>query len=154
MVTFPFVRAIVTTKRWCDTVAETDGYRLLVCRFRPRGVPREGEPWNAFCPELGPSVALHAAFYGKTGEPITWDEYAARYLEEMRSQSYWIRGFAESVARGEALTLLCSSACADATRCHRTILRDLLIEAADALDPQRPIAVAKSAPRVVRRAGR
>lgn len=117
---------------------------------------REGEPWKAFCPELGPSVDLHAAYYGKHGPPISWDEYAARYVVEMRAQTYWIRGFAESVARGEPLTLLCSSACTDEARCHRTLLRDLLldmvatIEAGASGAPSKPAAV----PRVVKRPAR
>jgi uncharacterized protein YeaO (DUF488 family) len=116
----------VKTKRWNDPVELDDGYRLLVCRYRPRGVKREGEPWDAWLPQLGPSAELHAAFYGKTGAPISWEEYATRYVKEMETQRFFIRGFAEKIRRGEAVTLLCSSACVDERRCHRTLLRGLI----------------------------
>jgi uncharacterized protein YeaO (DUF488 family) len=116
----------IRTKRYNDPIEPEDGYRLLVCRYRPRGVKREGEPWDAWCPALAPSVELHAAAYGKTGEVLPWDEYVPRYLREMESQKFWIRGFAERVAKGETITLLCSSACVDPARCHRTLLAELL----------------------------
>lgn len=119
------------TKRWNDPVAEGDGFRLLICRYRPRGVKKEGEPWDAWCPALSPSPGLHAAAYGKSGEPpLPFAEYERRFLAEMESRGYWITGFAERVRAGETMTLLCSSACVDAGRCHRTIVKRLIEEAA------------------------
>lgn len=120
----------IRTKRWNDLPEPDDGFRLLVCAYRPRGVKRDGEPWDAWCPELGPSRALHADVYGKTGDAIAWDEYTRRYEREMEARGFFIRGFAERVARGETITLLCSSACIDATRCHRTLLARLIERAA------------------------
>jgi len=79
-------------------------------------------------PELGPSPALHADAYGKHGAPISWDEYTARYFAEMERPVFWLRGLTERAAASEALTLLCSSACVDEARCHRTLLRALLLE--------------------------
>jgi uncharacterized protein YeaO (DUF488 family) len=120
----------IKTRRWNDPREDDDGFRLLVCRYRPRGVKKEDETWDAWQPALGPSKELHAAYYGKTGEPIGWDEYVKRYREEMKRQGYWIRGFAERVKRGETLTLLCSSACTDPARCHRTLLAEMIESAA------------------------
>lgn len=114
------------TKRWNDPIEAGDGKRVLVCRYRPRGVPREGEPWDVWVPELAPSPALHAAAYGKQGAPIAWDEYTRRYLVEMEASRFWWRSYAELVRRGEPLTLLCSSACTDPQRCHRTLLAALI----------------------------
>lgn len=138
----------VRTKRWSDAREAEDGYRLLVCRYRPRGVKHEDETWDAWCQALAPSVELHADAYGKGGQPIAWDEYERRYLEEMQRQRYWIDGFARRVRAGETVTLLCSSACVDEERCHRTLLKRL-IEAAAA--PPEP-ADAPRRPAVVRRA--
>lgn len=121
----------IRTKRWNDPVEPDDGYRVLVSRYRPRGVRREGEPWDAWVPELGPSIDLHADVYGKNGPAISWDEYVVRYRREMERPTFWIRGLAERLARGEALTLLCSSACVDPERCHRTLLRQILEDAAN-----------------------
>jgi len=118
------------TKRWNDPIEPDDGYRLLVCRFRPRGVKREGEPWDAWCPELAPSEALHAEAYGKRGPVIAWEDYERRYRAEMDRQRWWIEGFAARLRTGETITLLCSSACVDEARCHRTLLRSILETAA------------------------
>jgi len=116
------------TKRWNDPKDRDDGIRLLVSRFRPRGLKVADETWDAWWKELGPSTELHAAFYGKTSAPIGWDEYRARYLAEMASEGPRIAQLAERVARGETLTLLCSAACVDAARCHRTLLKGLIEE--------------------------
>lgn len=125
----PASACVIKTKRWNDPVLGDDGYRLLVCRYRPRGVAVEAETWDAWLPQLGPSKELHAAAYGKGVPAIPWSAYAARYLVEMEAQRFWIRGFGERSARGEALTLLCSSACIDPARCHRTLLAGLMMDA-------------------------
>jgi uncharacterized protein YeaO (DUF488 family) len=129
---------VIRTKRWNDPVDEDDGYRLLVTRYRPRGVPKDGEPWDAWLPQLGPSKDLHAAAYGKDQPMIDWETYRARYLREMEAQGFWIRSFAERVRRGETITLLCSSACEDPARCHRSLLRVLLETAAVPPPPAEP----------------
>ena len=128
----------VATKRWNDPVDPDDGKRILICRYRPRGVKREGEPWDVWVPELAPSPALHAAAYGKEQAPIPWDVYRHRYLEEMEASRFWWKSYAEAIARGERLTLLCSSACVDPARCHRTLLRELLLQAARPEPPAEP----------------
>jgi uncharacterized protein YeaO (DUF488 family) len=116
------------TKRWDQPKKRSDGFRLLICRYRPRGVRKEDETWDAWYPELGPSKKLHADFYGKNGPPIGWEEYRKEYLEEMRAQQKHIDDLAQLVAEGKTITLLCSSACKDETRCHRTLLRGLIEE--------------------------
>jgi uncharacterized protein YeaO (DUF488 family) len=118
----------LTTRRWNDPAGPDEGARILVTRYRPRGVRKADEPWDTWMPELGPSAALHGAVYGKSGEPIEWDEYRRRYLAEMESQRYRILGLAQQVAAGERITLLCSSACVDAERCHRTLLAELILQ--------------------------
>lgn len=114
------------TKRWNDPRKRDDGYRLLICRYRPRGVRKQDETWHAWCPDLGPSRKLHADFYGKNGPPITWKEYRRRYLEEMEARRELIDELAQMIGEGKRVTLLCSSACEDASHCHRTILQELI----------------------------
>lgn len=116
----------IKTKRWNDRRENDDGFRLLICRYRPRGVRKEDETWDSWCSDLGPSKDLHAAFYGKHGDPIGWDEYRRRYLEEMQAQQELIEELAALVRDGKTITLLCSSACEDASQCHRTLLRELI----------------------------
>ncbi len=140
----------VRTKRWNDPAEPEDGYRLLVCRYRPRGVKREGEPWDAWCNALSPSVELHADAYGKSGEAIAWSEYEQRFFAEMGRQRFWIEGFAARLRKGETMTLLCSSACIDPDRCHRTLVKRLLEEAAFPAPEKDPVA-SSAGPRVIRR---
>ena len=74
------------TKRWNDPRDPEDGFRLLICRYRPRALPKKNETWDAWCSDLGPSKELHADFYGKNGQPISLPEYRQRYLREMEAQ--------------------------------------------------------------------
>src|SRR5438552_7396274 len=104
----------IKTKRWDDKRAKDDGFRLLICRYRPRALPKKKETWDLWWSHLGPSRQLHADFYGKTGASLTWEEYRSRYLEEMKEQTESITVLAEKVIEGKTLTLLCSSACTEA----------------------------------------
>ena len=129
------------TKRWNDPREADDGFRLLICRYRPRALPKSEETWDLWWKHLGPSKELHAAYYGKHGQkPIDWDEYRRRYLDEMRAQEESLDLLAEKVAGGTALTLLCSSACEDPSRCHRTLLKQLI----EARLPQKPQEIGES----------
>jgi len=116
----------VRMRRWNDRRLPGDGLRLLVCRYRPRGVRKTDETWDEWDADLGPSRTLHAAAYGKSGPPISWEEYRTRYLAEIESRRARIEELAARVRQGETITLLCSSACMDETRCHRSLLRELI----------------------------
>jgi uncharacterized protein YeaO (DUF488 family) len=121
-------RGRIDTARWNDPLSGEGRTRILVCRYRPRGVRKQDETWDEWCKELGPSPALHAAVYGKGQPAIDFTEYRRRYLEELTSDPgrFHLRALSDRVARGESVVLLCSSACTDETLCHRSILRDLL----------------------------
>jgi uncharacterized protein YeaO (DUF488 family) len=124
---------MIKTKRWDDPREPDDGFRLLICRYRPRALPKKKETWDLWWSQLGPSRELHAAFYGKHGQrPLTWEEYRGRYLDEMKGeeQQESIALLAEKVAEGKTITLLCSSACTDPSHCHRTLLKQLIEERA------------------------
>ena len=119
----------IRTRRWNDPALPDDGARILVCRFRPRGVRKERETWDEWWPELGPSPALHAAAYGKGQPAIEWGAYRGRYLAELAEDParFHLRALVHRVRAGAALTLLCSSACTDEARCHRSLLREQIL---------------------------
>jgi uncharacterized protein YeaO (DUF488 family) len=121
----------ILTKQWTDPAEPGDGTRILVCRYRPRGVSKADETWHVWEPSLGPSKALHGAVYTKTASPLSWPMYRRRYLEEMMSSKELIRKLAARVKAGETITLLCSSACDREARCHRSVLKDLIEKAMD-----------------------
>jgi uncharacterized protein YeaO (DUF488 family) len=125
----------VKTKRWNDPAEPDDGLRLLVTKYRPRGVSKADETWDEWRPQLGPDKALHAAVYTDRSSPIPWPQYRRRYLELQRQNHEIISELARRVRAGETITLLCSSACVRESRCHRSILKELVeAEIAKAVD--------------------
>jgi uncharacterized protein YeaO (DUF488 family) len=119
---------MIRTRRWNDLAEPGDGLRVLVCRYRPRGVAAADETWDEWWKALAPTPELHAAAYGKGQEAIAWDEYRRRFLIEMDAAAprFHLRALRNRVAAGETVTLLCSSACVDEARCHRSILKQIL----------------------------
>ena len=65
----------IKTRRWNDPAEPDDGFRLLVTRYRPRGIAKAQETWDAWEPSLGPSKTLHRAVYTETSTPIPWPVY-------------------------------------------------------------------------------
>jgi uncharacterized protein YeaO (DUF488 family) len=120
----------VLTRRWDDLPYKDEGFRILVTRYRPRGLPKADETWDAWEPNLGPSKQLHAAAYAKVGLGISWDGYVARYTAEMRPHKDRIAKLAEKLRNGETITLLCSSQCVRESRCHRSLLRQMILDSA------------------------
>lgn len=118
--------ALLGSKRWNDPASPDDGTRILISRFRPRGVSKAKEKWHEWHRELAPSEPLHAAWYGKLGVELSFTDYRRLFLEEMRAQQGWIDELARRVRRGERITLLCSSACTDARHCHRSLVLELV----------------------------
>jgi uncharacterized protein YeaO (DUF488 family) len=123
------------TKRWNDPKEADDGLRVLICRYRPRGVRKEDETWEVWYPELGPTKELHGAVYTETSSKIPWPQYRRRYLDQQRANQKRIDELAGRVRTGETITLLCSSACVRESRCHRSLLRELIEQAVTADNP-------------------
>jgi len=118
------VAANIRLNRIYEPPSEDDGYRVLSTRYWPRGVPKAAV--NEYTTKTAPSRALLRAF---KHEGLSWEDYVPRYLAEMSSgeaQSA-IERLAEK-AKSDTITLMCI--CADENRCHRSLLRDLIIEAA------------------------
>lgn len=125
----------ILTRRWNDPPhPEGEGLRVLVTRYRPRGVSKADETWDRWIPALGPSPALLAAVDGKGREAIAWSTYKIGYLKEMRGAEpqRQIAELAGRVARGETVTLICSARCVREARCHRSLLKSLIESAPEA----------------------
>lgn len=116
----------IQTKRWNDKTTKDDGYRLLVCRSKPRGVPKEKEKWDGWCSSLSPSPALESELHAAAGSALPWEDYQRRYLEEMKPQDEIIDELARMTIEGKTITLLCSKTCKDETHCHRSLLKSLI----------------------------
>jgi uncharacterized protein YeaO (DUF488 family) len=117
----------IHTRRWDDPPGKDEGLRLLVTRYRPRGLPKSDESWDEWMPSLAPSKQLHAAAYAKVGLGISWEIYRSRYLTEMKLQTQAIIDLGNRIREGLTITLLCSSQCVREARCHRSLLKELIL---------------------------
>ena len=117
---------MLKTKRWDEPAEPDDGTRILITRYRPRGLRKEDETWSEWRKNLGPSAELLAAYNGKNGMSIGWMQYRNQYLREMIPQAAEIKALAQRVASGESITLLCSAQCLREARCHRSLLKTLI----------------------------
>lgn len=125
----------IRTKRINDPAASSDGTRILITRYRPRGVRRGAESWAAWDKRLAPSTALLDAYLGKARSPhgvtkdlppITWSEFRKRFRAEMREPQAQaaLDELRRRAGDGETMTLLCY--CEDRDHCHRTLVHELL----------------------------
>ncbi len=116
--------ADIRLKRVYDPPSPEDGRRILITRYWPRGVPKSAA--DEYTTKVAPSRALVQAFKRKG---LSWEEYVRRYLEEMQAEEARneIRRLA-ALASSQRITLMCI--CEDESRCHRSLVRDLILEAA------------------------
>jgi uncharacterized protein YeaO (DUF488 family) len=124
---------VVRTKSVKEPVEPGDGTRVLITRFRPRGVRKGAESWVAWDKRLAPSLALFDAYRGRsrapgrrvvTGlEPIAWEEFTRRFDDELRAPAAReaLAEYRTRAEAGETITLLCY--CDDAARCHRGLVQ-------------------------------
>lgn len=112
----------IRTKSVYSPAEVADGRRVLTTQYWPRGISKRAI--HEYVRSLGPSRDLLRGF--KSGE-ISWDAYKERYLQEMQEEhaKEEIRRLA-NLAQRETVTILCI--CEDESKCHRTLLRDLILE--------------------------
>ena len=114
----------IRLKRIYEPPSEDDGYRVLSTRYWPRGIPKSRV--DEYTTKTAPSRELLREF---KHEGLSWEDYVPRYLDEMRSEAAIsvIQRLA-AMAKSGSMTLMCI--CEDENRCHRSLLRDLIVEAA------------------------
>lgn len=126
----------VKTRSLRDPVEADDGTRVLITRYRPRGVRRGAETWAAWDQRLAPSAALLDALRGRRragrrvvergGQGLTWAEFEARFGVEMATDAARaaLDAWRARARAGETITLLCH--CAAADTCHRRLVQALI----------------------------
>ena len=114
---------MVRTKSVYDAVEGSDGQRILVTRYWPRGVKREKLSIVEWCRSVAPSRELLRDW--KDGR-ISWLEYEKRYLAEICQQEEEIRRLAQMAFCG-TITLLCFEP-EEEPHCHRHLLKRLVEE--------------------------
>ncbi|TMB68081.1 MAG: DUF488 family protein [Chloroflexi bacterium] len=115
----------VRSKRIYQPKSEDDGYRVLATRYWPRGVPKAAV--DEYTTKTAPSRALLREF---KHEGWSWQAYVPRYLEEMTSPEAMTEiARLAKLAESGTITLMCI--CEDEGRCHRSLLKRLILQAAE-----------------------
>lgn len=117
----------------------TPGLSVGVARHLPRGVRKADYHrlgyFDVWMPLLAPSAELVAAF--RAGDH-SFRTFASRYRTAMRTaEARQVIRLLAATARGVPVRIGCF--CEDEQRCHRSILRQLVMSAVSELPPPAPI---------------
>jgi uncharacterized protein YeaO (DUF488 family) len=124
----------IQTRSVHSPATASDGLRLLVTRFRGRGLP--ADRYDVWMANLGPSEQLLRAFQqGK----VTWPRFRQRYRAELfqsdevdarnpsiknHGQKFTLR-LLQRLAEEQTITVLCHCS-EDQAHCHRHLLKQIL----------------------------
>lgn len=107
-----------------------EGLRIGTVRRPPRGVARErfaAENWyDVWLPELAPSDALVKQAM-KAASERDWEDFRKKYRREMaQAERQRLLELLAALSATTAFSVGCY--CEDESRCHRSVLRELLAE--------------------------
>ena len=107
-----------------------EGLRLGTVRRPPRGVPRSQfatkDFYDVWLPDLAPSAELVMTALAAS-DAREWRAFAKLYRAEMKAPpAARLLDLLAALSRRTAMSVGCY--CTDETRCHRSVLRELLAE--------------------------
>jgi uncharacterized protein YeaO (DUF488 family) len=110
--------------------APGEGLRIGTVRRPPRGVPKaeyaSRDLYDAWLPELAPSEMLLKQAQ-QVADERAWRAFVRRYRGEMnRPEARHLLALLAALSHGTDFSVGCY--CADETRCHRSVLKELLRE--------------------------
>lgn len=110
--------------------APDEGLRLGTVRRPPRGVPKKDfakrDYYDVWLPELSPSAAVVSAAIHGEWSPAKWKKFVAAYVREMSAPGpKHLIVMLAALSHQTNFSVGCY--CEDESRCHRSILRDLLM---------------------------
>ena len=109
-----------------------EGLRLGTVRRPPRGVPRSEfasrDYYDVWLPDLAPSAELLSSVSSQSLTGTQWNRFTREYRKEMHSPATQ-HLFALLAAMSAHTNFSVGCYCADESRCHRSILRELLVDA-------------------------
>ena len=108
-----------------------EGLRLGTVRRPPRGVKKEDfgkrDFYDVWLPELAPAAETVAIALSSGFTPQLWKAFEKKYRREMSEPApQHLLGLLAALSRTTNFSVGCY--CEDETRCHRSILRQLLLE--------------------------
>jgi len=112
--------------------SKDEGLRLGTVRRPPRGVKKDDyarlDYYDVWVPDLAPSPSLVSWAQSDAWTDRRWRQFARRYRVEMRAPAAG-RLIALLAALSRTTDFSVGCYCADASRCHRSLLQQLLAEA-------------------------
>lgn len=110
--------------------AAREALRLGTVRRPPRGVPKaqlaKRDVYDVWFPNLAPSEALLGAARPAGDDPAAWKAFRRAFLAEMKQPA--ARHDLDLVAAlSHRIDLSLGCYCEDEARCHRSLLRELLL---------------------------
>jgi uncharacterized protein YeaO (DUF488 family) len=112
--------------------AEDEGIRLGTVRRPPRGVKKSDfarDDWyDVWLPDLAPSAQLVSWATADTWTDQRWKRFRREYLREMKTASTQ-RLIQVLAALSQNSNFSVGCYCEDESRCHRALLREILVEA-------------------------
>lgn len=116
--------------------AKDEGTRVGTVRRPPRGVPKRefarGNWYDVWFPTLAPSVETMKVGLG-AATPAEWSAFARKYRAEMKAPEA-SRALDLLAALSHTSNLSVGCYCEDERHCHRSILRELLVERGAAVE--------------------
>ena len=122
----------VRVVRLGDPRAEGEGLRFGTVRRPPRGVRKEDYAsrnyFDLWMPDLSPSAPLVSWALSEPWTDKRWAKYERAYRSEMKKPAAArLLSLLAALSRQTDFSVGCY--CENPTRCHRSILRDLLVDA-------------------------
>jgi uncharacterized protein YeaO (DUF488 family) len=108
----------IKTKSIYEEKKKSDGTRVLISRFYPRGVKRTH--FDVWIREASPEAPLLKEYKNKV---ISWREFSKRFREQMRSSPNSQKAIQDLIELSERrnVTLLCYEK--EGQKCHRDIVK-------------------------------
>lgn len=111
--------------------ARQEGPRLGTVRRPPRGVRKQDHArldyYDLWLPNLAPSAGLVSFALSQPLTPKRWAAFSRRYRREMRGPIA-ARLIALLAALSSQASFAVGCYCEDESRCHRSLLREILLE--------------------------
>jgi len=120
-----------------DPRAPGEGVRLGTVRRPPRGVRKEDfaskDYFDVWLPELAPSAEVVSWALSEPWTDARWKRYVQRYRTEMREpRARHLIELLAALSHQTSFSVGCY--CENATRCHRSLLREMLAEAGASIE--------------------
>ena len=117
--------------------SKNEGPRLGTVRRPPRGVPKAEfgtrDFYDVWLPELSPSADVVTAAMSAEWTDTRWQQFVRKYRREMQQPAAQ-HLIATLAALSHHADFSVGCYCEDASRCHRSVLRQLLIDAGAEID--------------------